>query len=136
RISRRYTDSVVAVRSCPARRAMLSTGTPFADRTETKVCLISRVPSPRRGLPRHAVRRRHRRNGKNFDAIEQELRTQAAGQLRASGAAWEFERRQSIVVDELIAAATAIGEAHPDVTLAIIVGSSSPGNHRVVGSVA
>ena len=73
---------------------------------------------------------------KNFDEIEQELRTQAAGQLRASGAAWEFERRQGIVVDELIAAATAIGEAHPDETLAIIVGSSSPGNHRVVGSVA
>jgi nucleotide-binding universal stress UspA family protein len=73
---------------------------------------------------------------KNFDEIEQELRTQAAGQLCASGAAWEFERRQGIVVDELIAAATAIGEAHPDETLAIIVGSSSPGNHRVVGSVA
>jgi nucleotide-binding universal stress UspA family protein len=73
---------------------------------------------------------------KNFDEIEQELRTQAAGQLRASGAAWEFERRQGIIVDELMAAATAIGEAHPDETLAIIVGSSSPGNHRVVGSVA
>ena len=55
--------------------------------------------------------------------IEQELRAQAAGQLRASGAAWEFERRQGIVVDELIAAATAIGEAHPDETLAIIVGT-------------
>ena len=38
----RWTDSVVAVRSCPASRAMLSTGTPFADRTDTKVCLISR----------------------------------------------------------------------------------------------
>jgi hypothetical protein len=48
------------------------------------------------------------------------------GQLRASGAAWEFEQRQGIVVDELIAAATAIGEAHPDETLAIFVGSSSP----------
>src|SRR5690349_18782394 len=34
-------------------------------------------------------------------------------------AAWEFERRQGIVVDELIAAATAIGEAHPDETLAL-----------------
>jgi nucleotide-binding universal stress UspA family protein len=86
--------------------------------------------------PRHAVIRRHRRNGKNLDEIEQELCTQAAGQLRASGAAWEFERLQGIVVDELIAAATAIGEAHPDETLAIFVGSSSPGNHRVVGSVA
>jgi hypothetical protein len=47
----------------------------------------------------------------NLDEIEQELRTQAAGQLRASGAAWEFERRQGIVAGELIVAATAIGEA-------------------------
>jgi hypothetical protein len=29
---------------------------------------------------------------KDFDEIERELRAQAAGQLRASGAAWEFER--------------------------------------------
>jgi nucleotide-binding universal stress UspA family protein len=72
----------------------------------------------------------------DFDAIEQELRAAAGEQLRASGAAWEFERRQGIVAGELIAAATAIGEAHPDEILAIIVGSSSPGNHRVVGSVA
>ena len=28
-----------------------------------------------------------------FDEIEQELRAQASEQLRASGAAWEFERR-------------------------------------------
>src|SRR5882672_6608938 len=63
---------------------------------------------------------------KNFDEIERELRTQAAGQLRASGAAWEFDRRQGIVVDELIAAAAAIGEANPDEGLAIIVSSSSP----------
>jgi hypothetical protein len=31
---------------------------------------------------------------KNFDEIEQELRTQAAGQLRASRGAWEFEARR------------------------------------------
>ena len=73
---------------------------------------------------------------KNFDEIEQELRTQAAGQLRARGAAWEFERRQGIVVDELIAAATAIGEAHPGEDVAIIVGSSSHATRRVLGSVA
>jgi nucleotide-binding universal stress UspA family protein len=73
---------------------------------------------------------------KDFNEIEQQLRTQAAGQLRTSGAAWEFERRQGIVVDELIAAATAIGDAHPDETLAIIVGSSSYATHRMVGSVA
>src|ERR1700680_2914714 len=44
----------------------------------------------------------------DFDEVEQELRAQAAGQLRASGAAWEFERRRGIIADELIAAATAI----------------------------
>ena len=50
---------------------------------------------------------------KDFDEIEQELRTQAAGQLRASGADWEFERRQGIIADELIAAATAIARSPP-----------------------
>jgi nucleotide-binding universal stress UspA family protein len=73
---------------------------------------------------------------KDFDEIEQELRTQAAEQLRASGAAFEFERRQGIITDELIATATAIGDAHPGETVAIIVGSSSHASHRVVGSAA
>jgi len=50
----------------------------------------------------------------DFDEIEQELRGQAAGQLDVSGAAWEFERRQGIVADQLIAAATVIAEAQPD----------------------
>jgi nucleotide-binding universal stress UspA family protein len=72
----------------------------------------------------------------DFDEIEQELRAQAAGQLRASGAAWEFERRQGIIADQLIAAARAIGEDHPGENVAIIVGSSSRATHRVVGSVA
>jgi len=73
---------------------------------------------------------------KDFDEVEQELRAQAAGQLRASGAAWEFERRQGIIADELIAAATAIRDAHLGETVAIMVGSSSHATHRVVGSVA
>ena len=73
---------------------------------------------------------------KDFDEIEQELRARAAGQLRASGAAWEFGRRQGIIADELIAAATAIRDAHPGETVAIMVGSSSHATHRVVGSVA
>ena len=72
----------------------------------------------------------------DFDEIEQQLRTQAAEQLRASGAAWEFERRQGMITDELIAAASAIGEASPGDTVVIIVGSSSHATHRVVGSVA
>ncbi len=72
----------------------------------------------------------------DFDEVEQELRAQAAGQLRASGAAWQFERRQGIIPDQLIAAATAIGDAHPGETVAILVGSSSHATHRMVGSVA
>jgi nucleotide-binding universal stress UspA family protein len=73
---------------------------------------------------------------KDFDQIEQELRAQATAQLRGSGAASEFERRQGIIADQLIAAATAIGEAHPGESVAIMVGSSSHATHRVVGSVA
>jgi nucleotide-binding universal stress UspA family protein len=73
---------------------------------------------------------------KDFDEIEQELRALAAEQLRASGAAWEFERRQGIIADELIAAATAIRDAHPGENVAIVIGSSSHATHRVVGSVA
>jgi nucleotide-binding universal stress UspA family protein len=72
----------------------------------------------------------------DFDEVEQELRAQAAEQLRASGAAWEFERRQGIIADELIAAAAAIRDEHPGETVAIVVGSSSHATHRMVGSVA
>jgi nucleotide-binding universal stress UspA family protein len=72
----------------------------------------------------------------DFDEIEQELRGQAAGQLDVSGAAWEFERRQGIIADQLIGAAAVIAEAHPDENVAIVVGSSSHATHRVVGSVA
>jgi nucleotide-binding universal stress UspA family protein len=72
----------------------------------------------------------------DFDEIEQELRAAAAEQLRASGATWEFERRQGIIADELIAVSTAIRDAHAGQTVAIVVGSSSHATHRVVGSVA
>jgi nucleotide-binding universal stress UspA family protein len=72
----------------------------------------------------------------DFDEIERELRAQAAEQLRATGEAWEFERRQGIIADELTAVATAIGDAHPGETVVIVVGSSSHATHRVVGSVA
>ena len=72
----------------------------------------------------------------DFDEIEQELRSAAAEQLRASEADWEFERRQGIVANELIAVATAIRDAHADQTVAVVVGSSSHAAHRVVGSVA
>jgi nucleotide-binding universal stress UspA family protein len=73
---------------------------------------------------------------KDFDEIEQDLRAQAAEQLRASEIPWEFQRTQGIIVDQLVAAVTAIREAHPGDIVAIIVGSSSHATHRVVGSVA
>jgi len=73
---------------------------------------------------------------RDFDEIERELRAQAAEQLRVSGPAWEFVRRQGIITDELIAEATATSDAHPDDTVVILVGSSSHATRRVVGSVA
>jgi nucleotide-binding universal stress UspA family protein len=72
----------------------------------------------------------------DFNEIEQELRASAAEQLRDCGAAWEFVRRQGVIANELIAAATAIRDAHAGDTVAIVVGSSSHASHRVVGSVA
>jgi nucleotide-binding universal stress UspA family protein len=72
----------------------------------------------------------------DFSEIEQELRTSAAEQLSGRGAAWEFMRRQGIIADELIAAATAIRDAPAGETVAIVVGSSSHATHRVIGSVA
>ena len=72
----------------------------------------------------------------DFDEIAQELRASADERLRPSGAAWEFERRQGIIADELLGVATALHEAHADQTVAVIVGSSSHVAHRVIGSVA
>jgi nucleotide-binding universal stress UspA family protein len=72
----------------------------------------------------------------DFDEIEQQLRAAVAGQLGDGAAAWGFERRQGIVSEELILAATAVGDADPGSTVVIVVGSSSHAAHRVVGSVA
>lgn len=68
--------------------------------------------------------------------LEQDLRAQATEQLRAGRAAWEFHRREGTVAPELIATATAVGEAHPNDTVAIIVGSSSNATRRMVELVA
>jgi nucleotide-binding universal stress UspA family protein len=72
----------------------------------------------------------------DFEEIEKKLRTEVAGRLRGRGVAWEFERRQGDIADELAAVAAAIGDARPGDTVAIVVGSSSHATHRVVGSVA
>jgi nucleotide-binding universal stress UspA family protein len=71
----------------------------------------------------------------DFDEVDQELRTAAAEQLRGHEEAWDFERRQGLIADELVAVATALRDASPD-SVAIVVGSSSHATHRVVGSVA
>ena len=72
----------------------------------------------------------------DFDDIEQELRAMAADQLNGRGQSWDFERRQGLIAEELIAVAKEVGAAHPDATVAIVVGSSSLVRHRVVGSAA
>jgi nucleotide-binding universal stress UspA family protein len=71
-----------------------------------------------------------------FDELEPELRAQAAGQLRGRGADWEFERRQGVVAEELIAVAADIRDTGPGQSVVIVVGSSSHATHRMVGSVA
>ena len=72
----------------------------------------------------------------DFDDVAQELRTLADEQLRGREVDWAFERRQGLIAEELIAAASDIGAAYPQATLVIVVGSSSQVMHRVVGSVA
>jgi nucleotide-binding universal stress UspA family protein len=72
----------------------------------------------------------------DFDEIAEELRKQADEQLRGRDVSWGFERRQGIIAEELIAAATGIHAGHPDDTAVIVVGSSSHAVHRMVGSVA
>ena len=72
----------------------------------------------------------------SFDELAPELRAQAAGELDDREVAWEFQWRQGIVADELIAVATGLRDAHPGQTMVIVVGSSSHAAHRMVGSVA
>jgi nucleotide-binding universal stress UspA family protein len=72
----------------------------------------------------------------DFDDIEQELRTMVGERLRDREERWGFERRQGLIAEELLAAASDAGTAHPDATVVIVVGSSSLLAHRVVGSVA
>lgn len=72
----------------------------------------------------------------DFDDVEQELRRMVGAELTGREERWDFERRQGQVVEELLAAAADTGAAHPDATVALVVGSSSQVTHRIVGSVA
>jgi nucleotide-binding universal stress UspA family protein len=71
-----------------------------------------------------------------FDELEPELRAQAAGQLCGRGADWEFERRQGVIANELIAVAAGIRENGPGQSAVIVIGGSSNASHRMAGSVA
>jgi nucleotide-binding universal stress UspA family protein len=71
-----------------------------------------------------------------FDDIEQELRTMAGEELRGRVERWEFQRREGLIADELLAAAKEKVAAHPDAIVIVVVGGSSQAAHRVVGSVA
>lgn len=72
----------------------------------------------------------------DFDDVERELRGMIGAQLRGREERWDFERRQGQIVEELLAAAADTSTAHPDATVALVVGSSSQVTHRIVGSVA
>jgi nucleotide-binding universal stress UspA family protein len=72
----------------------------------------------------------------DFDEIERELLAQAAEQLHGHTEAWGFQRRQGVISEELIIAATDILETRTGDTVVIVVGSSSHASHRMVGSVA
>jgi nucleotide-binding universal stress UspA family protein len=72
----------------------------------------------------------------DFAEAEQQLRTMAAEQLRDHGVDWDFERRQGLITEELLAAAKDLVAANPGDTVVVVVGSSSLVAHRVVGSVA
>jgi nucleotide-binding universal stress UspA family protein len=72
----------------------------------------------------------------SFDDIARELHAAASDQLRGREERWQFERRQGLIPDELIATAASIRDAHPGGTVVIVVGSSSHAMHRMVGSVA
>jgi nucleotide-binding universal stress UspA family protein len=72
----------------------------------------------------------------DFDDIAKDLRASAAKQLDEQAPGWEFQRRQGLIADELIAAATEVHDADPRKTVVIVVGSSSHAAHRMVGSAA
>ena len=73
---------------------------------------------------------------RDFDEIERDLRTSAGEELRDREERWTFERRQGLIGEVLIAAATDIRNANPDGIVTIVVGSSSQALHRMVGSAA
>jgi len=72
----------------------------------------------------------------DFDQVAAELRAMAEERMAGTGVPWDFQWRQGLIAQELIAAAESVQAARPDDIVVILVGSSSSAMHRVVGSVA
>jgi nucleotide-binding universal stress UspA family protein len=72
----------------------------------------------------------------SFGEIAADLRSQAAEQLAGREERWEFTWRQGDIAQELTGEAVRLGEANPEDTVVLVVGSSSLAMHRVIGSVA
>jgi nucleotide-binding universal stress UspA family protein len=72
----------------------------------------------------------------SFEEIARDLQAQAGEQLRGREERWEFEHGQGLITDVLIKTAEKLRDSHPGDNVVIVVGSSSQGMHRIVGSVA
>ena len=72
----------------------------------------------------------------DFDAVADELRAAAAKRLAKTEVRWDFDWRQGLIAQELIAVAESAAAAQPGDVTVILIGSSSSAMHRVVGSVA
>jgi len=74
-----------------------------------------------------------------LDEISVDLKAQATEQMRGREDRWRFVRLEDMITDipqALTAVARKLTDEHPGDTVAIVVGSSSQGRHRLVGSVA
>jgi nucleotide-binding universal stress UspA family protein len=72
----------------------------------------------------------------DFDQVAAEIRAAAAERLAGTALTWDFQWRQGLIGQELIAIAESVQAERPDDVVVILVGSSSSVMHRVVGAVA
>ena len=72
----------------------------------------------------------------DFDQVAAEIRAAAAERLAGTALTWDFQWRQGLIGQELIAIAESVQAERPDDVVVILVGSSSSLMHRVVGAVA
>lgn len=118
--------------SPPASRALDAAVRLLADRAgDLNVVYVAHLPSLVM-LPAQAVAEMET----DFDEIEAEIRAEVIGRLDGRAAAWQFERRQGAIADELVAVAAEIRPTQPGETVVIVVGSSSNATRRGIGSVA